>query len=387
MIHLLAWAVGLSVFRFGLVAPQTCPEIDVSDLDAAVAATAGWAEVNLRQDGRFLYRYDRTSGEVLDGYNVTRHAAMTNALYQVAAEGDPRWLEAADDSLQYMLDNLVDTSPQSHAPGEESSAFAVGGANPRIGASALLLTALAHRRDATGDASHDDLMRRLARFLVGQIEPNGAIAVEWDPTSREPVVGEYGIFATGEASWALAMIDDIFVGEGWADHAIDIVEYVIHERRSHEALLLRAPDHWIAYTVAELGDRWVPEPDEVEYLERLAGDFAIMIRVESQRSGQGIQRLIRFDQALGAGVGALGEGLAGLQRTPALAHMSDDLGEHLVCTAATLVNRQVGPDDVVTDAGREVGAWFTDDVTQVDDQQHTLSTLLFARRVLSEETP
>ncbi|MCB0992706.1 MAG: hypothetical protein KDB16_17140, partial [Acidimicrobiales bacterium] len=174
----------------------------------------------------------------------------------------------------------------------------------------------------------------------------------------------------------------MFPGEGWGDAAIDIVGYVVHDRRRHEGLLLRAPDHWIAYTVAELGDRWQPTLDESEYLQRLAGDFAVMIRVESQRSGEGIQRWVRFDQALGAGVGALGEGLAGLSRTPALAPMRPDLERHLLCTAATLVERQVQPQDVLTDAGLEVGAWFTDDITQVDDQQHTLSTLIFAREVL-----
>ena len=57
-----------------------------------------------------------------------------------------------------------------------------------------------------------------------------------------------------------------------------------------------------------------------------------------------------------------------------------------MCTAGVLADRQVGQNDVVTDAGREVGAWFKDDITQVDDQQHTLSTLLFARDVLERES-
>ena len=112
MVHLVAWAVGLSVFRIGLVAPQSCPELSVADLDIAIAATADWATSNLEEDGVFAYRYNRVTGEDLGGYNVTRHAAMTNALYQVAAvDEDLRWLEPTDRSLQYMLDNLDEYLP------------------------------------------------------------------------------------------------------------------------------------------------------------------------------------------------------------------------------------------------------------------------------------
>ncbi len=380
--HAAVWIFGVAVFRVGLVAPQDCPDVGDDQLDLAIAQTAGWATTNLRDNGEFLYRYDRSNAADLGGYNLTRHAAMTNALYQLAAGGDLRWIDETDRTLDYMLHNLVATS-SGDAP--EAAAFTVGSARPRIGASALLLTAMVHRRDATGDTLHDHRLRLLGNFLVGQIEPNGAVAVEWDHTTREPVWGEYGIFATGEVAWALAMLDDTFPGEGWADHAIDIVEYVVHDRRSHEGLILRAPDHWIAYAVAELGDRWQPADDEVEYLRRLAGDFALMIRVESQRSGTGIQQVVRFGQALGAGVGALGEGLAGLSRTPAIGDLRGDLEEHLLCAAGVLVDRQVDRADVLSDPTREVGAWFKNDITQVDDQQHTLSTLLFAREVLAEE--
>ncbi|MCP3937921.1 MAG: hypothetical protein GY708_21440 [Actinomycetia bacterium] len=381
--HVAAWVLGVAVFRVGLIAPQSCPGVTVDELDHTIEQTVGWATTNLLSNGEFLYRYDRSSNTDLGGYNPTRHAAMTNALYQVAAAGDLRWIRETDRTLDYMLRNLVTTSDVVDA---EAVAFAVGGARPRIGASALLVAAMAHRRTATGETTHDAQMRLLGQFLVGQIESNGAVAAEWDPGSREPVWGEYGIFATGEVAWALALLDETFPGEGWAGHGITIVEYVIHDRRAHEGLTLRAPDHWVSYATAELGDKWEPTPDESEYLRRLAGDFAVMIRVESQRSGAGIQKFLRFGQALGAGVGALGEGLAGLSRTPSIGDERDELEKHLVCTAGVLVDRQVDESDVVSDPTKEVGAWFKDDITQVDDQQHTLSTLLFAREVLTRET-
>lgn len=381
-LHATAWVVGLAVFRVGLVPPQDCAPVARDDLDVAIERTAEWAVTNLKRDGAFLYRYDRTTGSDLGGYNIVRHAGMTNALYQLTADGDLRWLDGADASLEYLLDRLVDTG--------DGVAIASPRQRPKLGTASLAAAALVHRRDATGDTRHDALAVDLGRFLLGQIEDNGAAANFWDPDTRAPVPGEYGLFATGEAAWALALLQRIAPDEGFADGALRIVDYVVEDRRDHEDLLLRAPDHWIAYALEELGPETVAESAaRVEYAERLAGDFAIMSRVEPTRRLQGLQATLRFDQALGAGVGAMGEGLVSLQLLAAagtgdeaLAGRGDELAERVECVVHTLVERQVGPDDVVSESPPEIGAWFKDDVTQVDDQQHTLSTLVIGRQIL-----
>ncbi len=391
-LHLVAWAVGLSVFRIGLIAPQECGSVDETQVSVAIDRAANWATANLDNSGRFLYRYDRSTGTSLGGYNLVRHAGMTNSLYQLVADGDQRWLADADLSLEFLFERLVDA-------GSESLAVADPGREAKLGTAALTVAALMHRRQATGDTTNDDTARALGRFLVGQIEPSGAPLGFFDVRRSAPVPGRYGLFATGEAAWALALLGTEFPAERWSDEAIRIVSYVANERRANESYLLRQPDHWTAYAMAELGPEVTQNVDGVpQYAARLASDFALMSRVEPQRTGRGLQNVLRFGQALGAGVGAMGEGLANLALVAdgatvvgagPLEGRSDELAARLECTASLLVARQVGPDDVVADASREIGAWFTDDITQVDDQQHTLSALIDTRRILfaDEEVP
>jgi hypothetical protein len=120
----------------------------------------------------------------------------------------------------------------------------------------------------------------------------------------------------------------------------------------------------------------------VRYLRHLAGDFGLMARFESTRTGDGVNRLVRGGQALGAGVGAMGEGIGALRRLadrePGLEDLADDLADRAGCTVGLLVDRQVrlaAPDDPAPD-DLETGAWFREEVTQVDDQQHAISALV-----------
>jgi len=69
------------------------------------------------------------------------------------------------------------------------------------------------------------------------------------------------------------------------------------------------------------------------------------------------------------------EGLGSISRVAEvderLADLRPALAERLACGAGILADRQerTGPE-------KERGAWFRDDVTRMDDQQHALSALL-----------
>lgn len=379
-LHVAAWVVGVAAFRIVLTPPERCPEIDAADLDAAITAAASWAATNQADDGRYAYGYHRDTDELSSAYNLVRHAGMVSALFQAVAAGEDRWLTTADAGLGFMLDHLVET-------GGGGLAFAYEGAQAKIGAAGLLVTALAHRREATGDDVHDDVMVGAGRFLQGQIEPSGSILGFWDPATGRPVPDRYATFGTGEAFWALAVLEDVFPGRGWGDSAADIGAYIATERRSDQGYWLRQPDHWAAYGFAERA--FAVDDAEIEYLRRLAGDFGVMTRFESTRQGGDVASAIRGGPALGAGVGALGEGLGALWRLAGeddrLADLRDDLDERLRCVAGMLVDRQVDEDEAATARRPDLaaGAWFLDDYTQVDDQQHALSALLVARRAVT----
>ena len=374
-LHAAAWIAGIAAFRIVLTPAEVCPPAGTDELDDAITAAATWAVTNQEDGGRFTYGYDRDGDEVNDGYNLVRHAGMVNALYQLAAEGDDRWLEGADAGVAYLLDLVVET-------GDGAVAITWPDVDAKIGTAALTIAALHHREQALGDGRHDELMRQLGRFLVGQIEPPGTILGFWSPVTGAPVPGAYAKFGTGEAFWALALLASDFPGVGWDDAARSIGRYIATERRQAEDQWLRQPDHWAAYGFAELG---VSSPEELEYLRLLAGDFGVMTRFESTRQGSGPGAWLRGPDALGAGVGALGEGLGSLWRLaadePGLADLRDDLDERLTCVAGLLVERQAGADDAADSPRPELveGAWFRQGATLVDDQQHSVSALLMAR--------
>lgn len=371
--QLAVFAVGAAVLRVAVVPPEVCPPFRAGPARAAIGDAAGWLERGLRSDGRFTYGYDRARDEVSPSYNTTRHAGVLLGLYQLAAAGDASHLAGADAGLAYVLGNLVLR--------DGWAAFAVPGEEVRIGPSALALAALVHRRLAAGDASYDRLMRGLGRFLVAQLQPDGSILGYWSP-GIGPVPGRYAKLGTGEALWALALMQRLFPDEGWDRPARRLARYVATRRDDVEGYLLTFPDHWAAYALAELGPEVLGE-EEIAYARRLAGALGLSSRMEAQSQGRGLNRLVRGEPASGAGLGSIGEGLAALRRLsradPRLADLEEPLAERLSCTAARTVERQARPGEAARYPRPALvrGAWFSEGgYTQMDDQRHALSALL-----------
>jgi len=372
--HLAVFVVGAAVLRVAVVPPEVCPPLRAGAARAAIGEAAGWLERGLRPDGRFTYGYDRERDEVSRSYNTTRHAGVLLGLYQIAASGDRSRLGAADAGLRYVRRNLLRR--------DGWTAFAVPGEEVRIGPSALALAALMHRRLATGDASNDALMWSLGRFLVAQLQPDGSILGSWSLATGRPVPGRYAKFGTGEALWALALLNRLFPGRGWDAPALRLARYVATRRDDVEGYVLTFPDHWAAYALAELGPDTLGE-EEVAYARRLAGALGLSSRMEAQSQGRGLNRQVRGEPASGAGLGSIGEGLAALWRLsraePGLADLEQDLAERLSCTAARTVERRADAAEAARYPRPRLvrGAWFSEaGYTQMDDQRHALSALL-----------
>jgi hypothetical protein len=360
--HLAVFVVAAAALRVGVVPAEVCPPVDAPTARAAIAEAAAWLERGREPGGRFTYGYDREKRTVSRDYNITRHAGVMMSLYRL---GEPEAVATADHGLPLLLANLVRR--------DGWAAFAEPGQDAGIGASALATAALVHRRLATGDGAHDRLIRELARFLVAQQLRDGRVLGRWGRQTELPVPGDYSKFGTGEALWALALVDRLFPREGWAGPARRLARYVATRRDDVEGYVLTFPDHWAAYGLAELPSLGEPE---VAYARRLAASFGLMSRVESQSGASGLRRLFRGPPASGAGLGTIGEGLGALWRLSGeesgLGDLEDDLALRTRCTAGRTADRQSGD-----------GAWYDEDgYTQMDDQQHPLSALQAALPVL-----
>ena len=157
-----------SAVAFALVAPpEHCPTVTAPELRESARASVDWFVRNQDEDGTWLYLYDADEDAVAPEYNAVRHAGVTMGLYQAAAAGLPGALRSADRGTRWARDTLVE--------GDGWAAVEYLG-EVSTGTSALLAAGLAIRREATGDALYDGLLRRLGRFLVAQAEPTGAVA-------------------------------------------------------------------------------------------------------------------------------------------------------------------------------------------------------------------
>ena len=376
------WLIGAAVFRLTLLAPEQCPDLTVDRARAGAIAGADWIVANQEESGRYLYSYDRaTQGPAFPGYNGVRHAGTTMALYQLVEAGETQYLEPADRAVDFMLERSIETGP-------DALAWSMNEADPKLGSVALLTVALAHRRLATGDTQYDDTLRALGRHMVGQQEADGVMLNFWRQATGLPDPTVRSRYATGEALWGLALLHDAFPGEGWDDAAWPILDYLSLRRDAEEELFPRPwPDQWAAYSLAQMGP-WGLEEHHVAYARELAGQFGIQVRWDAQN--EGVAALTHGPITSAAGFGTVIEGLSSLYRLSLederLGDLTEPTADRLACGAGRLADRQVTDGDVVQpDAtGREIGAWFSDDATRVDDQQHAASGLLLAEIALEE---
>ena len=276
-------------------------------------------------------------------------------------------------------------------PAGDGLAFGDGSTRVQLGASALMAAALAQRRAATGDDRFDDDLRALGRFMVGQMTSRGQMLRTYDLAAGAVVPEVTSRYATGEAAWALAQLHNLFPAEGWDRPARRVLDYLATERDEVEGLAFApSADQWAAYTLAELAPSGLDD-HHVAYARALATRFGMLIRTESQKDGWPVA----FDRSAcrGAGLGVWAEGIGALGQAAAiderLADLRSPLADRLSCAAGMMVARQQSAVDAKAWArpGLVEGAWFRDDVTRMDDQQHSLTGLLLAAAELGPLGP
>ncbi len=384
-------AAGLGVVAVVDRPVPACDGVAEAELVETVLAAAGWMDRARLDDGRYVYEYDRAADSFADDYHDVRHAGVMLSAYQVAAEGHPDAVAVGDAGLAYVQDNLL----VADGPDGELATFGRPRSTVHLGASALTVAALAHRRLATGDHSHDELMRSMGRHMLTALRDDGGMwfgtrhMVDGDgEPSFEPTVGRTSTFYTGEAFWAFGLLANAFGGEGWDDSARAVARFIAVDRDLEEGIE-NPPlaDQWAAYGFAEMRDWAVLDEPELGYvrslIEAYAGRIDRELRREAKRVGDGSGPPDESATiSRGAAFGTTVEALSALWRLsaadPGLADLHDAVGEDLVCGAAVLVARQADAAQAAGYARPELveGAWFSDDVTRMDDQQHAMAGLI-----------
>jgi hypothetical protein len=380
------WLVGAALLRGTFMAPQFCPALDPEGALGAARLAATWIENNQRADGTYVYEYRLEDNADLGGYNVVRHAGVTMSLFQLAAGGDLSVLPTADRGLGWMNRNLYRNNGWVALQNPDD-----GGV--QLGSSALMLAGVMQRRFATGENRYDELARGLARGLLALQLPDGAFLNRWDPAANEPIPGERSKYATGEAFWALTLMHRAFPKEGWDRPARLTADYLaLHRDDVEHQKYPPWADQWAAYGLGEMAT-WPLEEHQVAYARRLAERFGLLVRVESQRRDNWFSKLIHGRQARAAGMGTWVEGLTSLHRIavidPRMRDLEGKIAERVSCAAGMLATRQYTPGEAREfEAPVHVeGAWFTEGITRMDDQQHALSGLLYSAPIIQGVKP
>ena len=345
----LSVAAGLTLaggaILFGVAAPpENCPPITAEQTHAAAMLATDWIVDNQTDDGRWLYEYDRVREHVSPDYNEVRHAGVMSSLYQAAAGGhdgalDSRGPRARVGARQRRRARQLDRGHRlASGVGRHQTPCCSAG--------------LAERRIDTGDPIHDDLMRRLGRFLTEQTEPSGALLAYWDlgPERARPDV--YSIYYTGEAYWALGRMHRLFPDEGWGEVADRMGNYMATVRDDVEDVGGRHSPTTGRATASPrrppipigLPANRSPRPNSSSS-QRQGGLIGQRVRSISQRFGPWGVAVRGTFTPRGGGYGVFGEGLTGLWRAAVLderlAAERNDLAERATCISGLALDVQV----------------------------------------------
>jgi hypothetical protein len=384
------WLVVLLATRVAGAPAEHCPPATTAVLTNGVNEAIGWFTRNQKPDGSWLFRYDAAAGKDLGGYDVVHHAGAESALWQAAGAGFAAAEAPASAGVTFANNHLHDEG--------DWTALYNGSGDLETGASALYVAGLGLRRQVTGQHDLDDEMHRLARFLLAQTEPRGSVLAYRQPGGAARP-DDYSPFATGQVFWALALMHQQFPGEGWDQPALRIGTYLASERDGRENDMPDVSDHWAGYGLSVVAawpgaDSAHPLPDALlPLMVRQSGVLGLQIRWESQRSDGWLNTLLRGAHAIPAGLGSLGEGIAGLWRVaeadPRLTPLAGALGTRAVCDAGMVAARQITAHQAAAypEPGRVEGAWFHTGLTRMDDEQHTMSAMVRALPIVGAARP
>ena len=238
-----------------------------------------------------------------------------------------------------------------------------------------MLAALAERRLLTGEETYDDEMRGLGNFLTTMQRDNGDFYVSYDPSTHEPDRVTISQYYAGEALWALARLENALPDARYRDAAERAAHFIANDRNDRDFVPVGPlNDHWASYGFAEMVD-WPITDAEADYARALYARFQLLTRWEAQKDGGAPYSWTHGPERRAAALGTWVEGQAALARLARaddrLADLRDDTFESTACGAGVLAQRQREASDP-----RVAGAWFTDDESRMDDQQHAISGLL-----------
>jgi hypothetical protein len=180
-------------------------------------------------DGKFKYKVDPFTGtSTMDGFSVARQAGTTLVLCELGTR-NPQVRSAAARSLK-MLATL-----ESRAGALGALLFPAGSVDQGapLGPTALSLISFLSCRPLVG-RKHDELIRRMGRFLLAMQRPDGGFYPRYNLKQKRPEAGKDPMYAAGQAVMALTLLEAM-ANESGGEPSVDELRPAVSRAMDHVA--------------------------------------------------------------------------------------------------------------------------------------------------------
>ncbi len=162
----------LPLYR-GLPAP---PKLTKKIIHNCIIKGADWIVTNQKENGKFLYYYDASTGSTqdfqhpnTDYYNILRHAGGTITLLQVyGLTNDVKYLAAARKSVEFLVSTF-----RYHQVNNDIACYPFFNKKSKLGGAGIALVALLRYLQATSDTAYEKETRGLICHILSRIAEDG----------------------------------------------------------------------------------------------------------------------------------------------------------------------------------------------------------------------
>ncbi|HPM76911.1 MAG TPA: hypothetical protein PK961_07455 [bacterium] len=368
-------------------ASTVLPDIDSATIREGCKIGGDYLCALLQDNNKFLYEGNVGRDKYNKNYNLLRHAGTCYSLYQLhLATGVERYREVSDRAWLWLRKQL-----EFERDGDTIYAYPVENKVIKLGGTGLMLIALAER--LTIERNDDDLRlgKNLANHILRSLQEDGSFLSYW-PHKGQKAKRRRSIYYPGEAMLGLMRFYAHNPDPRYVECVAKSAQYLIHERWRIIGLELTIPpDAWLMIALDEL-HRVRPQKDYADYCLKLADgmvndqfDQEWEIPYPDYRGGY-----FPYPPAVTPS-GARMEGLTSAYLLAQRAGRDATAIKRTIALAARFqVERIIRPEfaHLYPNVERGLGAFRHSPVSnriRIDYNQHNISGLLVAARILEEQ--
>lgn len=215
--------------------------------------------------GKFVYVYWPKTEQVLEKYNIVRHAGTVYAMLELyELTGNTELLEAAQRAIGYLL-QLTETCSTRIG----TTSCIVENGYTKLGGNALAAIALAKYTEVTRDQQYVPTLLELGTWIQSAQGESGEFVIHTQSYPEGEVASSASRYYPGEALLAMTRIYALDPDEVWLDTAEAGAQYLINVRDGGLPDSELPHDHWLLYALNDLY-RHRPNPLYLNHALRLA---------------------------------------------------------------------------------------------------------------------